>query len=102
MPIQTLYLHRDAPEKPAYGQACNRCGVCCAAEPCPIGRLAFRQWRGSCPALSWEGQHYACGLVTQPDRYLRWLPRWTHRVMPRLALRWIAAGKGCDSTAETL
>jgi hypothetical protein len=25
-----LALHRDAPAKPAQGETCNGCGVCCA------------------------------------------------------------------------
>ena len=25
-----LHLHPAAPEKPAFGQSCNGCGVCCA------------------------------------------------------------------------
>lgn len=93
---QTLYLHRQAPAKPAYGAPCNRCGVCCTAEPCPAGILLFHQRRGRCPALIWTGDAYACRLVTEPDQALRWLPKWLDKTASRCFARWIAAGKGCD------
>lgn len=94
-----IHLHAAAPPKPAIGAACNGCGLCCAAEPCPLGVLLSRRRRGACAALRWDasGLRYRCGVVQEPGAYLRWLPgSWTRR----LALRWIAAGAGCDSDAE--
>lgn len=91
-----VVLHRDAPEKPASGDACNGCGVCCAAETCPAGRLLFRT-RGACPALAWSAaeRRYLCGLVAEPAAHL---PLAAVLARPAAALfrRWIAAGKGCD------
>ena len=83
IPIQAL-----APAKPALGTACNGCGVCCLAEPCPIGILVSRKMRGRCDALRWDdqGQRYRCGLIGQGTGW-----------RARLAWRWIAAGIGCDS-----
>ena len=97
-----IHLHRDAPAKPAPGAACNGCGVCCALETCPAARLLFRQAAGPCPALAWstDERRYRCGLLTAPGHYLRWLPGFTQAPARRLFQRWIAAGIGCDCSAE--
>jgi hypothetical protein len=86
-----ILLHPEAPPKPAEGAACNGCGVCCAAEPCPVGQILSRRRTGACVALRWaEGERrYRCGVVDDPGRHLSW--------GRRLALRWIAAARGCDS-----
>lgn len=88
-----LELHHEAPAKPAEGLPCNGCGVCCALETCPLGRLRFLQRRGPCPALTWsaDAQRYHCGLLLAPgsDSLLGWL-----------CARWISAGSGCDCNAE--
>jgi len=99
---QIILLHREAPAKPALGAACNGCGVCCAAEPCPAGMLIFRQRSGACPALLWNAadKRYVCGLLAHPERHLRCLPSFALPLARRLFRRWIAAGIGCDSTAE--
>jgi len=99
---QTIRLHRAAPAKPAEGQPCNGCGVCCALETCPAARLRFRQSAGQCPALEWstEQSRYRCGLLVRPDHYLGWLPAVGERLASRLFARWIAAGKGCDCSAD--
>lgn len=89
----TVELHREAPAKPAEGQPCNGCGVCCALETCPLGQLRFLRRRGPCPALTWsdEAGRYHCGLLLahSPDS-----------LRGRLCARWIAAGSGCDCSAE--
>lgn len=98
-PHRVIHLHPQAPRKPAWGTACNGCGVCCAAEPCPVGIVVSRRRAGPCAALRWDAAAsiYRCGVVQEPGAYLRWLPAaWARR----LALRWIAAGAGCDSDAE--
>jgi Fe-S-cluster-containing hydrogenase component 2 len=89
--MRTIAIHADAPAKPAFGAACNGCGACCLAEPCPIGMLASRRRRGACSALRWDEavRRYRCGLVAQERPWLA-----------ALARRWIAAGRGCDSDAE--
>lgn len=93
---EVIHLHRDAPAKPATGEPCNGCGVCCAAETCPVGRLIFRQRQGPCPALLWAEDKYRCGLLLAPSRHLRWQPTWADRLAARAFARWIAAGQGCD------
>jgi hypothetical protein len=105
-----VFLRADAPPKPPAGAACNGCGVCCAVEPCPLAMLVFRRRHGPCPALDWrEGERgqrgearYVCGLLLAPERHLPRLPpglrRFVAPVFRHLVTRWIAAGRGCDST----
>ncbi|MDE2370577.1 MAG: hypothetical protein KGN16_16530 [Burkholderiales bacterium] len=93
---RVVMLHVAAPAKPAEGEPCNGCGLCCAAAPCPLGMLAGRRLRGACAALIWSDseRRYRCGVVEAPRRWLPWLPAaWARQ----LALRWIASGSGCDS-----
>jgi hypothetical protein len=68
MAERTIWLHRDAPPKPAAGAACNGCGVCCAAEPCPAGMLLSLRVRGRCRLLRFEPaqSRYHCGLMPGP------------------------------------
>ncbi len=98
-PSRVIHLHVQAPPQPAPGAPCNGCGVCCAAEPCPLGVLLSRRRQGTCAALQWhagEGR-YRCGAVAEPGRFVRWLPA---PLVRRLALRWISAASGCDCTLE--
>jgi hypothetical protein len=89
---RVIHIHADAPPKPAFGAPCNGCGVCCAAEPCPIGVLVSLRRRGRCKALSWsdEETRYVCGVMAAARRPL----------LKRLVARWIAAGQGCDCALE--
>lgn len=83
---QRVQVHRGAPPKPAHGAPCNGCGLCCLAQPCPLGMLLSRRRQGPCAALRWDAarQRYLCGALD-----VRWLAP--------LARRWIAAGSGCDA-----
>lgn len=97
---RVIRLRVEAPPRPAAGQPCNGCGVCCAAEPCPLGAWRSGRRSGRCRLLKWDPaeRRYACGAVLDPRRVLRWLPpAWTRR----LVLRWIAAGAGCDCSFDT-
>lgn len=96
-----IHLHRQAPAKPAVGEACNGCGVCCALETCPLALLRFRQRRGPCPALEWNGERYRCGLLLRPRHYWPWLPASWAAPWQRWSARWIASGIGCDCSADT-
>jgi hypothetical protein len=89
--VQIIRIHPDAALKPVLGKPCNGCGVCCLAEPCPIGALLSLRLRGPCRALAWHADDkvYRCGLVGDGRS-------WTSRI----AQRFIAAGAGCDSDAE--
>lgn len=106
---QVIQIHRDAPLKPALGAACNGCGVCCLAAPCPMGILVSRRRRGACRALQWQEAAgvYRCGMISAPQQILRtlhpswrWLIAWAAVPVAWLARRWIAAGTGCDSSLE--
>ncbi|MBC3921029.1 hypothetical protein H8L32_26435 [Undibacterium sp. CY18W] len=96
-----IWLQANAPMKPLLGQPCNGCGVCCAAEPCPVARVFLWQLRGSCLALEWHAdvQQYRCGMLVQPATYLRWLPTSWQAWFAKRVRRWIAAGTACDSDA---
>jgi hypothetical protein len=102
MPHAVIHLHPSAPPKPAEGAACNGCGVCCAWQPCPLGVLASGHLHGPCAALRWDdaGNLYRCGLVQDPAAIWPALPRALRPAIERLARRWIAAGAGCDCSAE--
>lgn len=90
-PKRVIKLRLDAPPKPAPGAPCNGCGVCCMAEPCPLGVVLSRRLAGRCVALRWNGARYVCGaLSARPGGWRAWLVR-----------RWIAAGAGCDCTLQT-
>jgi hypothetical protein len=86
-----IRIHPSAPTKPAFGADCNGCGVCCLSQPCPIGIMVSRRVQGACSALQWDehDRRYRCGLL-DPRR----------PIVARLARRWIAAGRGCDSSVE--
>ncbi|MGY4829388.1 hypothetical protein ACVNIS_12490 [Sphaerotilaceae bacterium SBD11-9] len=93
---RTIQIHPEAPSKPAQGEPCNGCGVCCMAEPCPVGLLVSRRREGACAALVWSApeRRYRCGVVSEPQRHVG--VRWMARLLSRAARRWIAAGQGCD------
>jgi hypothetical protein len=99
---QVIYLHAAAPAKPVVGAPCNGCGLCCAAEPCPAGVLVSGRRKGACRALQWSDtdRRYLCGLVSEPNSVLRWLPRWLAPLASGLTRRWIASATGCDANLE--
>ncbi|WP_233505782.1 hypothetical protein [Rhodoferax lacus] len=98
---QVIHIEPLAAAKPPMGAACNGCGLCCLAEPCPLGVLLSRSRSGPCKALRWveAERQYRCGALgqTQASRGLvrlkAWLTAWVVR-------RWIAAGVGCDCDLE--
>ncbi len=99
---QIIKLHTLAPEKPVYGAKCNGCGICCAAEPCPVAHLLLWQFSGACRALQWEEaeQRYQCGMVIEPKKYLPQLPEWLSPLISKWSATRIAMDIGCDSNAE--
>jgi len=101
---RVIRLQPEAPPKPAAGQACNGCGVCCAWAPCPLGMLVSGKREGACRALQWQADAglYRCGMVAAPEQVLPWLPRPAARLMSRLARRWISAASGCDADLAVL
>ena len=112
MPSTHRILHIEplAPPKPVPGAPCNGCGVCCLAEPCPLGMVISRRRNGACDALRWNSitVAYRCGVLEQPlsvaraslPPYLRLLAPGLARMFALFGRRWIAAGQGCDSSLE--
>lgn len=107
---RTIAIEPLAPTKPAFGAPCNGCGVCCLAQPCPIGMVLSRRRHGACTVLQWDSEQavYRCGAITQPlPVLLEAIPRWMRGAAPSLApllaaiaRRSIAVDAGCDSTLE--
>jgi hypothetical protein len=116
---QVIHIHPEAPPKPPEGQPCNGCGVCCLAEPCPVGVLVSRRLKGACAALRWSeaGGRYSCGLLGDSDwvaakgalaeqgllwggQPWRWMRLACRAVWRRWARRVIASGMGCDAGIE--
>ena len=99
---QVIHIHPEAPPKPALGTPCNGCGVCCLAEPCPLGQVISRKRSGACDALRWDAVQrlYRCGVLSDTESVLgpRW--RWAAPLLRRLAARWISAGVGCDASLQ--
>ena len=99
-----IQIHSQAPAKPAWGEACNGCGVCCLLEPCPVGVLVSRRRRGACAALRWQQSdgRYRCGVLTDTQRYTRLTWPLVNKLFARLMRRMIYAGRGrgCDAQVE--
>ena len=96
---QVIHIEPLAATKPPLGAPCNGCGLCCLAEPCPLGVLLSRSRAGPCKALQWveAERQYRCGALGQADasRGMARLKAWVVR-------RWIAAGAGCDCDLQPL
>eukprot|EP01037_Dinobryon_pediforme_P009178 gene9178-9260_t len=101
-PRCTLPIVHAPPAKPVEGAPCNGCGLCCLAEPCPLGVLVSRRRRGACVALRWSDvdQRYWCGMVADPAGVTGLTHPWAVRAMSALARRWIASGVGCDARLD--
>lgn len=103
-----IWIHPEAPPKPAVGAPCNGCGVCCLAEPCPLGMLVSLKREGACRALQWseDERQYRCGMLVHPTRYVglrTFKPEGlVNRLIRRYAQRMIAAGIGCDADIEPM
>lgn len=107
-----ILIHPQAPRKADLGAPCNGCGVCCLLEPCPLGVVLSRRRHGACVAVFWEdsARQYRCSAVSAPERTLcaalpaglKGFAPGLARVLRRLAKRWIAAGRGCDCSLETV
>lgn len=105
---RVILIHPDAPLKPQSGAPCNGCGVCCLLDPCPLGVVLSRRRQGACVAVRWHSEllQYRCGALSDPLEVLHGvlpsklspLAPWLASGLTRLARRWIALGRGCDST----
>lgn len=106
--VVRAWIQPAAPAKPAVGQACNGCGLCCLYQPCPVGMVISRSRHGPCQALAWVEQEslYRCGLlqkfepssVSDTGKVVLRPP--LQRLLHRVVRRWIAAGHGCDADLQ--
>jgi hypothetical protein len=101
MKEQVILIRADSPAKPTLGATCNGCGVCCAAEPCPVSLAFLWPHQTPCKALVWSetDKRYFCGMVIKPSKFLVWLPKFADKFASRLFKRWISANQACDSDA---
>jgi len=95
---RVIHIEPAAPPKPAVGAPCNGCGVCCLAEPCPVGVVLSLRLKGACRVLRWDHaqRRYLCGALIGVQNG----PTWVARPLQALLRRWIAAGQGCDAHWE--
>jgi hypothetical protein len=99
MPLpHVIRIQAEAPAKPALGETCNGCGICCLSEPCPLGVLLSLSNKGPCKALQWSQaeQQYRCGALGDHVSGGRGVTG----LRARLVGRWISAGSGCDCELE--
>jgi hypothetical protein len=87
-----------APEKPAEGQPCNGCGMCCAAQPCLIAQEFIGATEGPCPAMVFEDGRFWCGMTRTPGAYMG-QPGWADEMLGRMFAEALGIGIGCDSNA---
>lgn len=85
-------------EKPPYGTPCNRCGLCCERDLCPLARIMFGNVAAPCPALERdEAGGAVCGVIAHPALYA---PGREPAVVRDVAAEAIGAGIGCDARVE--
>ena len=89
--------------KPAFGDPCNNCGLCCRAQLCVLGSAVFRDGEdrpdGPCEALlELPDGRGACGLIAAPERFapLQVL-RYGTEPLSAAARILTGAGLGCDA-----
>jgi len=92
--LTKMLLPPTAPPKPAFGDACNGCGVCCQQEVCPLGRATFGEVAAPCPALVFGQARFWCALVLGERELRRQDPS-----EPPCLETMLAIGLGCDSEA---
>lgn len=92
-------------DKPAIGEPCNGCGLCCRIRVCGAGSHALglverygERVDGPCPALMPDGNGWACGLVKRPKDYID-SPRGVTMLRDAVKIL-IGAGAGCDEADD--
>ena len=82
-------------EKPKFGDRCNGCGLCCAAELCEVAEMVFIGAAAPCPALEWEDGRAWCGMIRHPSRHMRLNYSADISLVTELFAKGIAEGQGC-------
>lgn len=86
------------PEKPRFGEPCNGCGYCCAAEPCALAvEYVGAGEEGPCPALEFEDGRAWCGLVRHASRYMDLPNDWADQILGEMFAAALGTGRGCDA-----
>lgn len=93
-------------EKPAIGDPCNGCGLCCRTQVCSIGSFTLGlvndygdRAPGPCPALvEHEDGKVSCGLVSRPKDHARGKGG-AHELRKAVSIL-IGAGIGCDEAGN--
>lgn len=99
-------------DKPAEGDPCNGCGLCCVAQVCDLG-LALGDDRNCRALIPNEDFTFSCGLVVDPYRYLaeKDLEPWLaidrvsggntgEEALKQMNAEALGAGRGCDADDE--
>jgi len=74
--------------KPAEGQPCNGCGLCCIREVCSIGvKIYGPQVQAPCPGLHAQDGRYWCKVVLAERQ----------AALPPIVATMLDIGGGCDS-----
>lgn len=85
--MRRVMSDHNAPPKPRHGEPCNGCGLCCAAEVCEIGQMAFPGASAPCPGMLFDEGRFHCKLVLTEQM----------AGMEPLIARALGIGKGCDA-----
>lgn len=93
-------------DKPAIGEPCNGCGLCCQVQVCATGSYALglvSDWGerapGPCPALAQKDDRWVCGVVERPKDWLGYNPRGVTVIREAFKLA-IGTGAGCDEAGD--
>lgn len=89
-------------KKAKHGDPCTRCGSCCKAEICDVGKALHLTVEENipCPALLGHSDGtYSCGLLLTPSRFVDWgeAAKWKYRFFGGIIQCLLGVGKGCDS-----
>ena len=85
--------------KPAFGDPCNGCGICCMITQCAVSVAMFGE-QDLCPALQDAGKSLACGLMINTANYVPDITSWGGKTLTETFTLMIGAGIGCDGTLE--
>lgn len=94
-------------EKPAIGEPCNACGLCCQLQICALGSFSMglvreygQRANGPCPALKREADdRLVCSMMLDPKRFSP-AKRGSRHDLRAAAGTLIGAGIGCDEAGD--
>lgn len=92
-----MSAHFSLKQKPDYGQPCNRCGICCIRERCPVSEILFGENSRVCPALEWDENGSRCGLIASPMKHApAWVIKHGVATFTQVVKQIIGADTMCD------